>query len=65
MKKFSDILKEVNKTHKTIKEVDEKINELQNTYLNIMDLKERHEQKKRRKWHCNIRRKKERLTNHR
>ena len=49
MKKFSDILKEVNKTHKTIKEVDEKINELQNTYLNIMDLKERHEQKKRRK----------------
>lgn len=46
MKKFADILKEVNKTHKTIKEVDEKINELQNTYLNIMDLKERHEQRK-------------------
>lgn len=46
MKKFADILKEVNKTHKTIKEVDEKINELQNTYLNIMDLKERREQRK-------------------
>lgn len=46
MKKFADILKEVNKTHKTIKEVDEKINELKNTYLNIMDLKERHEQRK-------------------
>lgn len=46
MKKFADILKEVNKTYQTIKEVDEKINELQNTYLNIMDLKERHEQRK-------------------
>lgn len=46
MKKFTDILKEVNKTNQTIKEVDRKINELQNTYLNIMDLKERHEQRK-------------------
>jgi len=46
MKKFNDIIKEVNKTYKTIKEVDKKINELQNTYLNIMDLKERHEQRK-------------------
>lgn len=45
MKKFNDILKEVNKTYQTIKEVDAKINELQNTYLNIMDFKERREQK--------------------
>lgn len=46
MKKFSEILKDVNKTYKTIKEVDKKINELQNTYLNIMDLKERREKRK-------------------
>lgn len=46
MEKFADILKEVNKTHKTIKEVEEKTKELQNTYLNIIDLKERHEQRK-------------------
>lgn len=46
MKKFTDILKEVNKTYQTIKETEEKTKELQNTYLNIMDLKERHEKRK-------------------
>lgn len=46
MKKFTEILKEVNKTYQTIKEVEEKSKELQNTYLNIMDLKERHEKRK-------------------
>ena len=43
MKKFTEILKEVNKTYQKIKELEEKTKELQNTYLNIMDLKERHE----------------------
>lgn len=42
MKKFNEIIKEVNKTHQKIKEVEE----LQNTYLNIMDIKERHEKRK-------------------
>lgn len=46
MKKFNEIIKEVNKTYKKIKEVDEKTKELQNTYLNIMDIKERHEKRK-------------------
>lgn len=46
MKKFTEILKEVNKTYKKIKVVDEKTEELQNTYLNIMDIKERHEKRK-------------------
>lgn len=46
MKKFAEILKEVNKTYQTIKEVEEKTKELQNTYLTIMDLKERHEKRK-------------------
>lgn len=46
MKKFADILKEVNKKYQTIKEVEEKTKELQNTYLNIMDIKERHEKRK-------------------
>lgn len=46
MKKFTEILKEVNKTYQTIKEVEEKSKELQNTYLTIMDLKERHEKRK-------------------
>ena len=46
MKKFNDILKEVNKTRQTIKETNEKINYLQNTYLKIMDIKERHEKRK-------------------
>lgn len=46
MKKFNEIIKEVNKTYKKIKEVDEKTKELQDTYLNIMDIKERHEKRK-------------------
>lgn len=46
MKKFTDIIKEVNKTYQTIKEVEEKTKELQNTYLNIVNLKERHEKRK-------------------
>lgn len=46
MKKFNEILKEVNKTYQKIKEVDEKTKELQNTYLNIVNLKERHEKRK-------------------
>jgi hypothetical protein len=46
MKKFTDILKEVNKTYQEIKEVDKKTEELQNTYLNIANLKERHEKRK-------------------
>lgn len=43
MKKFADILKEVNQTRQKIKEVEEKTKEIRNTYLNIMDKKERHE----------------------
>lgn len=46
MKKFNDIIKDVNKTYKKIKEVEEKSKELQNTYLNIVNLKERHEKRK-------------------
>lgn len=46
MKKFTEILKEVNKTYQTIKEVEEKTEELQKTYLNIVNLKERHEKRK-------------------
>lgn len=46
MKKFTEILKDVNKTYQKIKEVEEKAKELQNTYLTIMDLKERHEKRK-------------------
>lgn len=46
MKKFNDILKDVNKTHQKIKAVEKKTKQLQNTYLNIMDIKERHEKRK-------------------
>ena len=46
MKKFADIIKEVKQTQQKIKEVEEKTKQLQNTYLNIMDLKERHEKRK-------------------
>lgn len=46
MKKFNEIIKEVNKTYKTIKEAEEKKKDLQNTYLNIVNLKERHEKRK-------------------
>lgn len=46
MKKFTEILKDVNKAYKKIKEIEEKSKELQNTYLNIVNLKERHEKRK-------------------
>lgn len=46
MKKFADIIKEVNKTYQKINELEEKTKELQNTYLNIVNLKERHEKRK-------------------
>lgn len=46
MKTFNEIIKEVNKAYQKIKEVEEKKEELQNTYLTIMDLKERHEKRK-------------------
>ncbi len=46
MKKFNEIIKDVNKSYQTIKELEENIKELQNTYLNIVNLKERHEKRK-------------------
>jgi hypothetical protein len=46
MKKFADIIKEVNQTQKKIKEVEEKTKEIRKTYLNIMDIKERREKMK-------------------
>lgn len=46
MKKFNEIIKEVNKTYQKIKEVEEKTKDLQNTYLTIVNLKERHEKRK-------------------
>lgn len=46
MKKFADIIKEVNQTRQKIKEVEEKTKEIRNTYLNITDIKERREKMK-------------------
>lgn len=46
MKKFNEIIKEVNQTRQKIKEVEEKTKELRNTYSNITDIKERHEKMK-------------------
>lgn len=46
MKKFADIIKEVNQAQKKIKEVEEKTKEIRKTYLNIVNLKERHEKMK-------------------
>lgn len=46
MKKFADIIKEVNQTQQKIKEVEEKTKEIRKTYLNIMDIKKRHEKMK-------------------
>ena len=46
MKKFADIIKEVNQTRQNIKEVEEKTKQLRNTYLNIMNIKERREKMK-------------------
>ncbi len=46
MKKFNEIIREVKQTQQKINEVEEKTKVLQNTYLNIMDIKERHEKRK-------------------
>lgn len=46
MKKFNAIIKEVNQTQQKIKEVEEKTKQIRNTYLNIMDIKKRHEKMK-------------------
>lgn len=46
MKKFNAIIKEVNQTRQNIKEVEEKTKQIRNTYLNIMDIKTRHEKMK-------------------
>lgn len=46
MKKFADIIKEVNQTRQNIEEVEEKTKEIRKTYLNIMNVKERHEKMK-------------------
>lgn len=46
MKTFNEIIRDVKQTQQKIKEVEEKTKELQNTYLNIMDIKERHEKRK-------------------
>lgn len=46
MKKFADIIKEVNQTRQKIKEVEEKTKEIRKTYLNAMDIKERHKKMK-------------------
>lgn len=46
MKKFNAIIREVKQTQQKIKEVEEKTKQLRNTYLNIMDIKKRHEKMK-------------------
>ena len=46
MKKFNEIIKEVNQTRQKVKEVEEKTKEIRKTYLNIIDIKERHEKMK-------------------
>lgn len=46
MKKFNSIIREVKQTQQKINEVEEKTKQLQNTYLNVMDIKERHEKRK-------------------
>lgn len=46
MKKFNAIIREVKQTQQKINELEEKTKQLQNTYLNIMDIKERHEKRK-------------------
>lgn len=46
MKKFNAIIRKVKQTQQKINELEEKTKELQNTYLNIMDIKERHEKRK-------------------
>lgn len=46
MKKFNAIIREVKQTQQKIKEVEEKTKEIRKTYLNIMDIKKRHEKMK-------------------
>lgn len=46
MKKFNAIIREVNQTQQKINEVEEKTKEIRKTYLNIMDIKKRHEKMK-------------------
>lgn len=46
MKKFNNILKEIDENYNNIKKIEEKTKELKRTYLNIMDIKERHEKRK-------------------
>ena len=46
MKKFNAIIREVKQTQQKINELKEKTKQFQNTYLNIMDIKERHEKRK-------------------
>ena len=43
MKKFNAIIREVKQTQKKINELDGKTKELRNTYLNIKNIKEKHE----------------------
>lgn len=46
MEKFNEIIRDVKQTQQKIQEVEEKAKVLQNTYLTIMDIKERHEKRK-------------------
>ena len=46
MKKFNAIIREVKQTQQKINELEEKTKQFQKTYLNIMDIKERHEKRK-------------------
>lgn len=46
MEKFNNILKEIAENHNSIKKIEEKKEELQHTYLDIVDLKKRHETRK-------------------
>lgn len=46
MKKFNEIIKEVNQTRQNIKEVEEKSKEIRKTYSDIIDIKKRHEKMK-------------------
>lgn len=46
MKKFNNILKEIDENHNSIKSIEEKTKELQRIHLDIIDRKERHEQRK-------------------
>lgn len=46
MKKFNEIIREVKQTQQKINELEEKTKQIRNTYLNIMDIKKRHEKMK-------------------